>query len=60
MYLRGVYKDRFILLCSGSQPVVRECLQSFGAEYYVFQCDIQNLKIKIHRTVILPVVLSVV
>jgi len=32
-------------------------LQSFGAEYFAFQCDIQSLKMKIYRTVILPVVL---
>jgi len=30
---------------------------SFGAEYFVFQFAIQNIKIKIHRTIILPVVL---
>ena len=30
---------------------------SFGAESSVFQVDIKNLKIKIYRTVILPVVL---
>ena len=30
---------------------------SFGAEYFVFQFSIQNLKIKIYRTIILPVVL---
>ena len=50
-------QGHFILLCSGSQPEVRQCSLSFGAEYFVFQRDIQNLKIKIHRTIILPVVL---
>ena len=30
---------------------------SFGSEYFVFQCVIKNLKIKIYRTIILPVVL---
>ena len=30
---------------------------SFGAEYFVFQFAIQKLKIKVHRTIILPVVL---
>jgi len=30
---------------------------SFGAEYFVFQFAIQNIKIKIYRTIILPVVL---
>jgi len=32
-------------------------LLSFGAEPFVFQDAIQNLKIKIYRTIILPVVL---
>jgi len=32
-------------------------LLSFGSEYFVFQCVIKNLKIKIYRTIILPVVL---
>jgi hypothetical protein len=32
-------------------------LVSFGAECFVFQFAIQNLKIKIYRTIILPVVL---
>jgi len=36
---------------------VRECLLSFGSESIFFQFAIQNLKIKIHRTRILPVVL---
>jgi hypothetical protein len=39
------------------QIEVRECLLSFGAESVVFQVAIQKLKIKIHRTIILPVVL---
>ena len=30
---------------------------AFGAEYFVFQFAIQNLKIKIYRTIILRVVL---
>ena len=30
---------------------------SFGAESVVFQFAIKNLKIKIHRTIILPIVL---
>ena len=30
---------------------------SFGAESFVFQVAIQNLKLKIYRTIILPVVL---
>jgi hypothetical protein len=37
---------------------VRECLLSFGAESCVFQLISQNIKIKIHRNIILPVVLS--
>jgi hypothetical protein len=32
-------------------------LLSFGAEFFVFQCIIQNLKIWIYRNIILPVVL---
>jgi hypothetical protein len=34
-----------------------ECLLSFGAESFVFQFAIKKLKIKIYRTIILPVVL---
>ena len=30
---------------------------SFGAQSFVFQVAIQNLKIKIYRTIILPVIL---
>jgi hypothetical protein len=36
----------------------RECLLSFGAEYFVFHFAIQNLKIKIYGSIILPVVLD--
>jgi len=32
-------------------------LLSFGAEYFVFQLLSKNLKIKIYRTIILPVVM---
>jgi hypothetical protein len=32
-------------------------LLSFGAESFVFQVAIQNIKIRVHRTIILPVVL---
>jgi len=35
---------------------VSKCLLSFGAESFVFHVTIQNLKIKIYRTIILPVV----
>jgi len=35
---------------------VRKCLLSFGAESFVFQVAIENLKIKIYRTIILPIV----
>jgi len=35
---------------------VRQCLLLFGTESFVFQFAIQNLKIKIYRTIILPVV----
>jgi len=34
-----------------------ECLLSFSEESFVFQFAIQNLKIKIYRTIIFPVVL---
>jgi hypothetical protein len=37
--------------------VFGECLPSFGAEYFVFQVDIQKHKIRVYRTVVLPVVL---
>jgi hypothetical protein len=36
------------------QPEVRECLLSFGAVPLVFQFAVQNIKIQIYRTVILP------
>jgi len=37
---------------------VRECLLSFGAESFVFQFLLsKNIKIKVYRTIILPVVL---
>jgi len=36
---------------------VRKCSLSFGAESSVFQLLSKNLKIKIYRTIILPVVL---
>jgi hypothetical protein len=32
-------------------------LLSFGAEFFVFHCVIQNLKIRVYRNIILPVVL---
>ena len=35
------------------QIEVRKCLLSFGAESFVFQAAIKNLKIKIYRTVVL-------
>jgi len=34
-----------------------ECLLSFSAESFVCQSAIQNIKPKIHRTIILPVAL---
>ena len=39
------------------QIEVRECLLSFGAETFVFHFAIQHLKIKIHRTIIFPLLL---
>jgi len=39
------------------QTEVRECLLSFSAESFFFQFAIQNIKTKIYRTIILPVVL---
>ena len=36
---------------------VRECLLLFGTKSFVFQFAIQKLKIKIYRTIILPVFL---
>jgi len=36
---------------------VRECFLSYCVESFVFQFSIQNLKIKIDRTIILSVVL---
>jgi len=35
---------------------VRECLLSFGAESFVFQFATQNVRIRVYRTIILPVV----
>jgi len=51
--IRGVPKN-----CE-KQLLASSCLSllSFGAESFVFQVAIQNLKIKISRTIILPVVL---
>ena len=40
-----------------TQIEVRECLLLFGAGSFVFQFAIKNLKIKMYRTTILPVVL---
>jgi hypothetical protein len=37
------------------QTEIRECLLSFGAESFVFQFAIKNLKIEIYRTIIFPV-----
>jgi hypothetical protein len=42
---------------SDDSKVIWECLLSFGAESFVFQIGIQKFKDKIHRTIILPVVL---
>ena len=39
------------------QIEVRECLLLFGAESFVFRFAIQNIKIKVYRTIILPVAL---
>jgi len=39
------------------QTDLRDCLQAFGAESCAFQFAIQNLKVKINRTIILPVIL---
>jgi hypothetical protein len=36
---------------------VRQCLLSFGSESFAFRFAIQKLKIKIYRTIVLPVVL---
>ena len=36
--------------------MVRECLLLFGVESFVLQFAIKNLKIKIYRNIILPVV----
>jgi hypothetical protein len=38
------------------QIEVSECLLSFGAESFVFQCTIKSLNIKIYRTIIMSVV----
>jgi hypothetical protein len=38
-------------------PHLPECLISFGAEYFVLQVAVQNLNIKVHRNIILFIVL---
>jgi hypothetical protein len=35
---------------------VGKCLLSFGVEYLIFQFAVENRRIKIHRTRVLPVV----
>jgi len=39
------------------QIEVRECLLQFGVESFVFQSASKNIKFKLHRNIILPVVL---
>ena len=50
-------KPKFYSGRNYEQTEVRKCLLSFGAEPFVLQVAIKNLKIKIYRTIILPVVL---
>jgi len=50
-------KSKFYSGRNEEQIEIKECLLSFGAESSVFQMLYINLKIKIHRTTILPVVL---
>ena len=47
----------YIYVCVCVCIEVRKCLLSFGAEFFVFQITIQNLKVKLYRNIILPVVL---
>ena len=39
------------------QSAVRECLLLFGADSFVFQFAVKNVKVKIQRTIVLPFVL---
>ena len=41
------------------QTEVRKCLLSFGAESFVFQFPILNIKFETHRSIILPVLYGV-
>jgi len=50
-------KIKFYSGRSREQIEVRECLLSFGAEFLSSSLLSKNLKIKIHRNVIFPVVL---
>jgi hypothetical protein len=50
-------KTKFYSVGYKEQIEVRECLQSFGAEYLSSSLLSTNIKIKMHNSIILPVVL---
>jgi len=50
-------KSKLYSVKNKEQIEVRECLQLFGAELCVFQFAFKNLKIKMYRIIILPIVL---
>jgi hypothetical protein len=52
------YQSNVIIIIIICITQYRECLPSFGVESFVLQFAIQNLKIKIYRTIILSVVLD--
>jgi hypothetical protein len=57
IFWNNLNKSKFYLGRNEEQKEVRECLLSFSAESFVLQLAIQNIKNKIYRTIILPVVL---
>jgi hypothetical protein len=56
-FWNNLKKSKFSSGRNGEQIDVRECLLSFGAESFFFQFAIRNLKIKLYRSVMLPVLL---
>ena len=50
-------KSKFYSGKNYEQIEVRECLLSFGAESFVFHFANKSIKMKVYRTIILPVVL---
>ena len=56
-FWNNLNKSKFSSGRNEEQTDVRECLLSFGAESFFLQFAIRNLKIKLYRSIMLPVVL---